>query len=95
MRISSELKEKTISLNRTCFIISIVMNIIVCICLWGVFKTIIYDGFDTYSSTARSLATLMVIASIAVNSLFLTLCYNIINIYITSKDVIEVKGGEA
>ena len=89
MRITKELKERAISLNRSCFIISIIMNLFVCRCMWGVFKSMIYDGFDTYNSTASIWATIMVIASIVVNTMFLTLVFYLIKIFITSKDASE------
>ena len=95
MGISKELKEKSISLNRSCFIISLIMNFFVCICMWGLFKALIHDGFDTFNSTARGWATIMVIVSIIVNSLFLKLAYNLINIFISSKDVLKENEAEA
>jgi len=66
-----------------------VMNVMVSISMYGLFKTIIHDGFDTYHSTARSWATIVVIVSIVANTAFLTLIYNLIQIFITSKDVLD------
>jgi uncharacterized membrane protein len=95
MSISNELKVKSLALNRICFIISIVMNILVCVSMWGLCKTIIHDGFGTYYSTAEGWAFIMVFFLIIVNSLFITLFYYLINIFITSRDVLETSKDEA